>query len=99
MQELLHNSLDDYISVYPTGHFRNLEKYLCISSDNEFRKFISDIFDKNYYGNDIREHTPLKLVICKEIQNRINKQEEQKKNNGNNNSNLSAQAIEYIPQS
>jgi hypothetical protein len=99
MEELLRNALDDYISVYPTGHFKYLEKYLCISSDIVFRKFITDIFDKNYYGSDIKEHTPLKLVICKEIQNRINKHEIQKKHNENNNSNLSAQAIEYTPQS
>lgn len=91
MEELLRNALDDYISVYPTGHFRYLEKYLNISNDYIFRRFISDIFDKNYYGYDIKEHTPLKIVICKEIQNRINK------HNKNNQSNLSAQAIEYVP--
>jgi hypothetical protein len=92
MEELLRNALDDYISVYPTGHFRYLEKYLYISNDITFRKFITDIYNENYYGNDIKEHAPLKIVICKEIQNRINKQKEQNKN-----SNLSAQAIEYVP--
>ena len=89
MEELLRNALDDYISVYPTGHLKILEKYTNISDDNTFRKFITDIYEKNYYGNDIKEHTPLKNLICKEIQNRINKQ--------NKHSNLSAQAIEYIP--
>jgi len=92
MEELLRNALDDYISVYPTGHFRYLEKYLYISNDITFRKFITDIYNENYYGNDIKAHAPLKIVICKEIQNRINKQKEQNKN-----SNLNAQAIEYVP--
>jgi hypothetical protein len=96
MEELIRNALDDYISVFPTGHFKHLEKYLFICNDTILRNFISDIYEKNYYGNDIKEHTPLKFLICKEIQNRINNQ---KKNNENTNSILSAQAIEYIPQS
>lgn len=91
MDELLRNALDDYISVYPTGHFRYLEKYLSISSDIICKKFITDIYYKDYYGIEIKEHTPLKLVINKEIQNRINKQK-------NNNSNLNASASEYIPE-
>jgi hypothetical protein len=99
MEELLCNALDDYISVYPTGHFRYLEKYLFISDDYTFRKFITDIYEKNYYGNDIKGHEPLKFVICKEIKNRIIKQQKEKNNNENNYSNLNAQAIEYIPQS
>ena len=109
MEELLRNSLDDYISVYPTGHFRYLEKYLSISNDNTFKKFIKDIYNYNYYGSDIRVHHPLKLVICKEIQNRIDKQKKSnytKEENSSkeesktiNFSNLNAQAIEYIPES
>ena len=91
MDELLRNALDDYISVYPTGHFRYLEKYLSISSDIICKKFITDIYYKDFYGTEIKEHTPLKLVINKEIQNRINKQK-------NNNSNLNASASEYIPE-
>jgi len=92
MEELLQNALDDYISVYPTGHFRYLEKYLSISSDTICKKFITDIYYKDYYGTDIKEHNPLKLVIYKEIKIRINREK-------NNNSNLNAQAIEYIPPS
>lgn len=92
MEELLRNALDDYISVYPTGHLKYIEKYLCISSDIICKKFITDIYYKDCYGTDIKEHTPLKLVIYKEIQIRINREK-------NNNSNLNASASEYIPES
>jgi len=98
MEELLLDALIDYISVYPTGHFRYLEKYLCISSDIILKKFIKDIYYTDFYGSDIKDHHPLKIVILKEIHNRMNKQNEEKRNKDIKNSNLNAQASEYFPE-